>query len=241
MKILIAEDDMTSRRILTVLMTAWGFEVEAVANGAAALAALSAPDGPRLALLDWMMPQMTGVDVCRRLRESEAGRGIYLILITSREDKEDVTRALRSGANDYVTKPYDSDELAARVEVGKRMIGMQSELSQRIAELGAALEEIKTLQGLIPICMHCHKIRDQGDAWQGLENYIEANSAATFTHGLCPDCLEEHYPEPEPEPEPSRGSDIEPDDDCEFEIDLELDLQLDIDPLLEPELRALAS
>ncbi len=197
MKILIADDDMTSRHMLSVLMQARGYEIETVANGIQAAEALLRPSGPKLALLDWMMPRMDGLETCRLTRRLTGETPIYLILVTSRTCKRDITAALRAGADDYITKPFDGDELIARVDVGVRMLRLQNVLGKRLAELNDLLEHVKTLQGLLPICMYCHKIRDEGDMWQRLEQYIERHTDAVFSHGLCPQCLEEHFPENE--------------------------------------------
>jgi len=195
MRILIAEDEPTSRRMLQAVLTRWGHEVLAVERGDDALQGLLArPDAPELAVLDWMLPGLDGPEVCRRLRQTEATT--YVILLTARTDRADVITGLDAGANDYITKPFDSAELQARVNVGCRMVELQQALGRRLKELEDALEHINTLQGLIRICMHCHRILDDAETWQGLEHYIELHSGARFTHGLCPECLEQHYPMP---------------------------------------------
>jgi hypothetical protein len=100
------------------------------------------------------------------------------------------------GADDYIAKPYDIPELRARVDVGRRMVEVQGQLVDRVRELRAALDHVKTLQGILPICMHCHKIRNDSNSWDRIEKYIEEHSKAEFSHGLCPECLEKHYPKP---------------------------------------------
>jgi len=128
MKILIAEDDFTSRGILTAILKKWGFDPVVTENGEAAWAALQGPDAPRLALLDWSMPGMDGLEVCRRLRESGSRNPPYVILLTARGEKGDIVQGLEAGANDYVAKPYDNEELRARIRVGQRLLEMQSHL-----------------------------------------------------------------------------------------------------------------
>jgi len=131
MKIFIAEDDITSRRILEAVLTKWGYEVTAVSNGNDAIEGLMEDDAPRLALLDWIMPGKDGVDVCRSLRQNSATTSLYIILLTGKGNKKDISKGLDSGADDYIVKPYDKDELKARINVGKRMIELQNALAEK--------------------------------------------------------------------------------------------------------------
>jgi diguanylate cyclase (GGDEF)-like protein len=128
MNVLIAEDDHTSRMMLQAILTKWGFDVTAVDNGTAALDVLSHPDAPRLVILDWNMPGMTGLAVCKAIRERYPREPFYIIILTARMDKTHLVMGLDAGANDYIVKPYDKDEIRARVHVGKRMIDTQQEL-----------------------------------------------------------------------------------------------------------------
>jgi DNA-binding response OmpR family regulator len=195
MRVLIAEDDLTSRQILESLLRKWDYDVIAVANGTDALEHLKAADAPRIAVLDWMMPGLNGVEVCSKVRETDSGDPHYIILLTAQSNKEDIVAGLAAGANDYIIKPFDYSELQARLEVGVRVIRLQRDLAGRIVELQDALEHVKTLQGLLPICMHCKSIRTDEKSWERIEEYIADHSDAQFTHGLCPDCLEKYYPE----------------------------------------------
>ncbi len=196
MRILIAEDDLTSRQVLEAVLRKWGHEVVATCDGNEAWAAMQAEDAPKLAVLDWMMPGMDGVEICRKIREQDGGNRTYVILLTALGGKEDIVTGLEAGANDYVTKPFNKDELRARVNVGRRMVELQSALAAKIDELQGTLDHIKTLQGILPICMHCHRIRDDHESWHRIEQYIGQHSDAEFSHGICPECLEKHYPEP---------------------------------------------
>jgi len=128
MKILIAEDDFTSRSILTAVLKKWGFDPVVTEEGGAAWDVLQRPDAPRLILLDWNMPGINGLEICRRLREIDSGNPPYVILLTARGEKGDIVQGLEAGANDYVAKPYDSEELQARIRVGQRMLELQSHL-----------------------------------------------------------------------------------------------------------------
>lgn len=131
MKILIAEDDVTSRGILESVLLKWNYEVIPVSNGDDALKLLLGTDAPALALLDWMMPGKNGVQVCQIVRQQETIKPPYLILLTSRGETDDIAKGLESGANDYIIKPYDKTELHARIKVGKRMIKLQDELVEK--------------------------------------------------------------------------------------------------------------
>jgi phosphoserine phosphatase RsbU/P len=195
MRALIAEDDPTSRRLLELLLRKWGHEVTCARDGEEAWAVLSSGHAPRVAILDWMMPGIDGLELCRRARESRGLDFTYIIMLTARTRTEDVVGALEAGADDYVTKPFDHSELKARLRVAERVIGLQDALARRVTELQGALDHVKRLQGIVPICMHCHKIRTDQDAWDRLEAYIEAHSDAQFSHSLCPECLEKYYPE----------------------------------------------
>ena len=195
MRILIAEDDFTSRTVLAGVLKKEGHEVTATVNGAEAWQALQQPDAPLLAILDWMMPEMNGPEVVRRVRSLPTNRPPHLIILTSKSDKDDIIAGLEAGANDYLAKPFHVGELRARIEVGRRMVEMQAALVAKIEQLRQALEHIKTLHGILPICMHCKKIRNDQGYWNQVEAYISRHSDVTFSHGICPDCLRRVYPE----------------------------------------------
>src|SRR5450631_52454 len=128
MKILIADDDRMSRRLLQKILEREGYEVHAVANGRLALQQLSLPDGPRLALLDWMMPELDGPGVCMEVRNQHERPYVHIILLTSRGSKEDVVAGLEAGADDYLTKPWNPAELTARLRVGQRILQLEDRL-----------------------------------------------------------------------------------------------------------------
>ena len=192
MKILIADDDVLFRRILEIVLSDAGYEVVTTQDGEDTLRLLEAPDGPPLAIVDWMMPRIDGLDVCRRVRASAQSAARYLIVLTARGGSEHTVTGLDAGANDFLVKPVQPQELLARVRVGVRVIELQAELSSRVGELEEALSQIKTLRGLLPICSYCKKIRDDKDYWQQLETYISQRTDAEFSHGVCPDCFEKH-------------------------------------------------
>jgi len=195
MRILIAEDDFTSRTVLSGILAKYGHEVTETVDGAAALRAMQAPDAPPLAILDWMMPELDGLEVLRKVRALQGDRPPYILLLTTRGEKSDIVAGLDAGADDYLVKPFDPGELRARVEVGRRIIELQEALSSRILELRTAIEQIRTLHGILPICMHCKKIRDDRGYWSQVESYVRAHTGAEFSHSICPECMERLYPE----------------------------------------------
>jgi phosphoserine phosphatase RsbU/P len=194
MRILIAEDDFTSRTVLAGVLKKGGHEVVETVNGAAAWDALQQRDAPQLAILDWTMPEMDGPEVVRRVRALQTDRPPYIIMLTARGEKADIIAGLEAGASDYLAKPFDPGELRARVEVGRRMIEMQDALASKAEALRLALDQIKTLSGIVPICANCKKIRDDRGYWNQVEVYVRDHTDAKFTHGICPECKEKLYP-----------------------------------------------
>ncbi len=191
-RVLIAEDDTVTRRLLEAFLNRWGFEVVVAPDGFAALDILQREDAPQLVILDWMMPGVSGVEICGRLRARPAPTSPYLILLTARGGPDDIVEGLSGGADDYICKPFNEAELKARVRNGVRLLELQLKLRDRVAELEQALNCVKQLQGLLPICSYCKKIRRDGDYWQQVEAYITEHSEATFSHGICPHCYELH-------------------------------------------------
>lgn len=148
-KVVIAEDDPVSREILVSLLSKWGYQLIVATDGREAMEALRAQTEPVLAILDWMMPGMEGIEICRRLRE--ISKSVYILLLTARSGKERIVEGLRAGADDYLSKPFDKEELRARLNVGARILDLQSNLSARVQELEAAMEENRTLKLQLPL------------------------------------------------------------------------------------------
>jgi len=190
LRVLIAEDDDLSRRLLEVTLSKAGFEVAVTRDGSAALQILEGADPPKIAVLDWMMPGTDGVEVCRRLRATTLAEPTYCILLTAKDRVEDIVEGLQAGADDYITKPFEREELLARVRVGVRILALQTSLAERVRQLEEALARVKTLQGLLPICSYCKKIRNDQNYWQQVDTYVTQHSAARFSHGICPECYE---------------------------------------------------
>ncbi len=202
MKILIAEDDPVSRTVLEKTLLKWDYDVQVTCDGAEAWDAIQTPESARLLILDWMMPEHDGPELCQLTRALPEGNNFYILLLTAKTQKEDIVTGLDAGADDYVTKPFHRDELRARVSTGCRILQLQSQLASRIGDLESALSEVNRLSGLLPICAYCKRIRKGDDYWQAVEHYIAHHSQAQFSHGVCPDCYEKHVkPELEKLPE----------------------------------------
>lgn len=190
MKVLIAEDDASYRNILNYQLKWAGYEVVTAENGAAAWDAFKENDPPQIVILDWMMPEMDGLEVCRRIRQQPSATPVYIIMLTAKTNKTDIVQGLEAGANDYILKPFHAGELRARVQVGMTVVNLQRSLAARIVELEKMVAHVKLLQGVLPICSYCKKIRDDRNYWQAVESYISQYSDARFSHGICPDCYE---------------------------------------------------
>lgn len=169
MRILIAEDDPLSRRLLEVTLRKWGYDVVVTQDGLEALRALRAPDSPQLAVLDWMMPGLTGPQVCQELRSSSLTQSAYAILLTAKEGTEHVVEGLEAGADDFVNKPFDPGELKARLHVGTRVVQLRQALSDRMHELETAnrkLHDLSSLDGLTGISNRRHFDTDFDREWR---------------------------------------------------------------------------
>jgi phosphoserine phosphatase RsbU/P len=187
-RVVIAEDDRVTGEILARTLQRWEYQTTLVGDGGEAWERLRTATEPTLAILDWMMPVMDGPDVCRRVRAELPLANMYLLLVTARESRGDVIAGLDAGADDYIIKPFDPDELRARIAVGARVLGLQQKLAERVTELQAALSNVKQLRGLLPICSYCKRIRGDDQYWQQVEGYIAQHSDAQFSHGICPTC-----------------------------------------------------
>ena len=194
MKILIAEDEKISRRILEITLIKASHDVVVVEDGLRALESIRKVV-PDMLVTDWMMPELDGVELCRRVRALNLSSYVYIILLTALTQKENIIEGLDAGADDYVTKPFERTELLARVRAGERVIQLEKSLRQKNKELSEALAHVKQLKGLLPICMFCKKIRNDENYWQKVEEYLVEHTEADFSHSICPECLEKHYPD----------------------------------------------
>jgi DNA-binding response OmpR family regulator len=188
--ILVVDDDPDIARFVEVNLRSAGYDVSVASDGEEALekAATLRPD---LVLLDVMMPRIDGFEVAQRLRRNPQTSNTSIIMLTAKALSTDKVLGLTAGADDYIIKPFDVGVLRARVAIGARIAALQQNLGQRVEELQAALDMVKQLSGLLPICSYCKRIRrDDGDRWQQLESYLSDHSEAEFSHGVCPDCYE---------------------------------------------------
>ena len=176
MRILIADDDRMSTMMLGRTLEQWGFEVVVAHDGIAAWERIVGDAPPELAIIDWMMPGIDGIELCRRIRATPLPSPVYVILLTARTSRQDLVAGLEAVADDYLGKPFDPDELRARIHVGQRTLGL--------------IANIKRLTGLLPICSYCKRIRSDTDYWEQVEGYITEHTDARFSHGICPECLE---------------------------------------------------
>ena len=190
MKILIAEDDSITCRLLETLLTSQGYSVITAYDGAEAWKILQWEDPPKVVILDWMMPDVDGLEVCQKIRGTPDLQSTYIIMLTAMDREADIVTGFQAGADDYITKPFDREELYARVQAGVRIVKLQISLADNVKELEHALSYIKQLQGFLPICSYCKKIRDDQDYWQQVEDYVTRHSEVQFSHSICPDCYE---------------------------------------------------
>lgn len=188
-KVLCVEDDKTTSSILAYLLKKWGYTPIIFENAREALNMLEDENSPQLILTDWVMPEMNGLEFTTAIRKKYSQRHIYIIILSSMSEKNNIVQGLQAGADDYIVKPFAPQEVECRLKIGERTLTLQNQLSAKVEELSKAIETIKTLEGLIPICMYCKKIRTTDNYWQQIEEYIEHHSNAKFTHGICEDCL----------------------------------------------------
>ncbi len=189
MRALIADDDAIGNLMLKRALERQGLEVIVAQDGLAAWDILGTDPVPSIAIVDWMMPGLDGLEFCRRVRRDPARASLYIILLTGRSGRTDIVEGLDAGADDYLVKPFESEELRARVQAGIRVATLQETLATRVAELQDALANVKELKGLIPICSYCKRVRADGHDWERVESYVSARTAAEFSHGICPACL----------------------------------------------------
>ncbi len=193
-KILVADDDNITLRMIENILRKGSYDPVPCRTGDEAFEKLKEEDSPKIALLDWVMPGMQGIEICSRLREIKFKIDPYLIILTaSMNEKKDVLHTFRTGANDYIEKPFEPNDLLSRIKIGHELVTLRITLAERMHALEEAYQHIKTLQGILPICMHCHKIRNDNESWERVEEYISRHTDAKFSHGLCPECRKLHY------------------------------------------------
>src|SRR5438105_1008120 len=173
MRILVVEDDFDARQMLQALLQLEGHTVVTAGNGNEAFNVFLNSKFSVI-LSDWLMPECDGLELCRRVRREATSHYPYIILITALAGQSNYIEAIRAGADDFVSKPYDPELLTGRLMVAERIVGLQ--------------DRVKRLEGILATCMYCKKIREEGDRWVSIESYITHRSDASFSHAVCPDC-----------------------------------------------------
>ena len=181
MKILVVDDDQVSRRMLEGLLSKQGYEVLVAANGREAWE-IYRRENISVVITDWIMPEVDGLRLCQMIRGMGRQKYTYIILITVMTGKGSYLEGIEAGADDFLNKPFDPDVLRARLHVAKRLLDLQAEVHQ--------------LQGMLPICSYCKRIRNDDNLWTQVEAYVSEHSDADFTHGICPQC-EDKYVRPQ--------------------------------------------
>jgi phosphoserine phosphatase RsbU/P len=171
--VLVVDDDPVLIATLKALITSTGHSVRAASNGLEAWESLQ-HNPAAIVISDWHMPGLDGLELCRRIRARAHQRYVYFILITAYGGKQQYALGMDAGADDFITKPLDLDELRARLHVADRILGLQ--------------QHLRRLEGLLPICAYCKRIRDESGAWESLEGFIGGRSEAQFSHGVCDVC-----------------------------------------------------
>lgn len=176
--VLVIDDNQQNIQVISAILDQAGYELAISLNAESALKYLE-NEKPDLILLDVMMPGMDGYELCTILKKDDILKEIPVIFLTAKHSTEDIVKGFDAGGVDYVTKPFRTPELLARIKTH--------------IELKKAKEEIVTLQGIIPICANCKKIRNEEGAWEQMEKYISKHSNALFSHGICIDCARKLY------------------------------------------------
>ena len=193
-EILIVDDMPANIKVLAEVLRRH-FRIIAATNGEDAIKIAGNAHPPDLILLDIIMPQMDGYEVCARLKADPKTHRIPVIFITDLNSDEDETRGMACGAVDFITKPFSIPIVKARIQTHLRLSEFEKKQEKLIIELKQALTKVKTLNGLLPICSRCKKIRDDTGYWNQIETYISQHSLAEFSHSICPDCAKILYPD----------------------------------------------
>jgi sigma-B regulation protein RsbU (phosphoserine phosphatase) len=189
MRALVADDDRVTTVVLGRALEKLGVEVVVARDGLEAWALLQG-GGITIAILDLMRPGADGPEICRRIRAHDSLSHIYVLVVTARDARANLVAGLDAGADDYLIKPFDAEELRARIQVGLRVLTLQERLAARVAELRTALSTVKERHGLLPICSYCKSVRNGQDYWEQVEQYVSDHTNVQFSHGICPSCYE---------------------------------------------------
>lgn len=187
-RILVVDDNTANIDVMLAFLEAEGYDLSIAVNGETAIK-IARHTRPDLILLDVMMPGKDGFETCRELKADQVTKDIPVIFVTAKKEVDDIVSGFRSGGVDYIAKPFRQEEVLSRVNTHLQLRRLAIAQEQLIAKLNAALAEVDTLRGLLPICSYCKKIKDEKGAWKKLETYIRTHTQANFSHGICPECL----------------------------------------------------
>ena len=189
MKVLAVDDDRVTLMTIERMLTKFGYEPLLASNGSEALR-MFLEHRPNMLVTDWVMPEMEGPTVVKTIRAFAENEYTYIIMLTSRHDKDDMMAGMLAGVDEFITKPIDPDQFRARLRVGKRIMELHQTLANRVKELENERLHVKMLQGFLPICSYCKKIRDDENLWSQIEEYICDHQDVQFSHSICPECYE---------------------------------------------------
>ena len=188
-KVLVAEDEYTTRLMIQVCLEKWGYRVDSVADGKEAWKLLNKENSPEVAILDWEMPELDGLELCRRIKALDRESPIHVIMLTARDTKRDILQGFDAGADDYITKPFNDDELRARIRVAERIVRIQSSLHESLQELRRALDLVESLQTTVMVCGNCQRVEGDDGQWRPLQQIVEEDMDFRFSKNICPQCL----------------------------------------------------
>lgn len=187
--VLVVEDDPVSRAQFSALARAAGYQVNVAVNGREAWELFQIARIP-IVISDWYMPELDGPELCRRIRARPREPYVYFILVTAHGGKRQYLAGMEAGADDFIAKPVDPDELRARLTVAERILGLRHELRQ--------------LETLLPICSYCKRIRNERNEWETLDSYLERRFETQLSHGICEECYA-RYVQPQLDRHPGPG------------------------------------
>lgn len=193
--ILVVDDDPDILFATMRVLKKEGYEVQGAETGSECLEK-TVQEHPDLILLDVQLPDILGTDICFKLRNSPDHQKKYIMMMSGEKtSSHDQADGLDAGADGYIIRPVSNRELLSRVKLMVRLIRAERQNDRYISELKQAIEKIKVLSGIVPICMHCKQIRDDQGYWNKLESFISKHSDAQFSHSICDACMEKYYPE----------------------------------------------
>lgn len=194
-KILIVDDDPEVLFATARIVSAQGYHVLEADTGAACLE-IAKKEHPDLILLDVVLPDIYGTEVCKQIKGDPSLKNTFVIMISAlKKASNDQADGLDTGADGYIARPISNRELQARINAWVRILRAERERDRLIVELQQALDKVKVLSGLLPICSYCKNIRDDKGYWNRIEAYLQKHSDATFSHSICKTCAKKHFPD----------------------------------------------